>query len=201
MPRGQIAAVILAAGQSSRMGTNKLVLEIAGKPMLRRVAEAAIASRAHPVVAVLGNDFPDVARTLDGLDVVLVDSPDFRDGISSSLRAGIAALPESVGGAMILLGDMPAMSASLIDRMIAAFDTAKGDAIICVATHNGRRGHPVLFACCYFPDILKLEGDVGARCVIEDHPDYVCEVEADDDAPHIDIDTPDALAAFRAQKP
>jgi molybdenum cofactor cytidylyltransferase len=196
MLRGGIAAVILAAGKSSRMGSNKLVLEINGRPMLRHVAEAAIASRARPVVAVLGNDSAAVATTLEGLDIVLLENPDFRDGLSASIRIGIAALPETVAGALILLGDMPAISPGLIDRVIEAFDGSGGS--ICVATHNTQRGHPVLFARRYFPEFLKLEGDVGARGVIETHADYVLEIETEDDGPLVDIDTPDALAEFRA---
>jgi molybdenum cofactor cytidylyltransferase len=197
MPRSQVAAVILAAGQSSRMGCNKLILEIEGKPMLRHVAEAAIASLAHPVVAVLGNESAIVVRALEGIDVAIVENPDFQTGMGSSIRAGIAALPETSEAALILLGDMPAISPPFIDRMVVAFDAADARAI-CVATYNGRRGHPVLFARRYFPDLLKLEGDVGARRIIAENSTDVFEVESDSDGPLVDIDTPDALAAFRA---
>jgi molybdenum cofactor cytidylyltransferase len=198
MPAGQIAAVILAAGQSSRMGCNKLVLEIDGKPMLRHVAEAAIASRACRVVAVLGK-LEIVAPALDGLDIALVENPDFHTGMSSSIRAGIAALPDTIAGALILLGDMPAISPPVIDRVIARFGAADAPAI-CVATYDGRRGHPVIFARHYFPELLKLESDVGARSILAEHADRVYEIESDDDSPLIDLDTPEALAAFRARK-
>jgi molybdenum cofactor cytidylyltransferase len=181
------------------MGCNKLVLEIDGKSMLRHVAEAAIASRAHPITVVVGSESAIVVRALEGIDVAIVDNPDFRTGMSSSISAGIAALPDTSEAALILLADMAAISAPLIDRMVAAFDAADSRAI-CVATYNGRIGHPVLFARRYFPDLLRLEGDVGARAVVAMHGAFVCEVEAEDEAPLIDIDTPEALAGFRARK-
>ncbi len=194
-----VAAVILAAGQSSRMGCNKLVLEIDGKPMLRHVADAAVGSLARPVVAVLGGGSAGAFPALEGLDVVVVRNMDFCSGMSSSIRAGIAALPETSDAALILLGDMPAISSFLIDRMTTAFDPAKGRDI-CVATHKGQHGHPVLFARHYFPELLTLEGDVGARRIVEKHAAFVCAVEAGDDGPLVDIDTPAALAAFQAQQ-
>ncbi|HEX4159548.1 MAG TPA: nucleotidyltransferase family protein [Rhizomicrobium sp.] len=197
MPRSRVAAVILAAGQSSRMGCNKLVLEIGGKPMLRHVAEAANTSRAHPVVAVVGNDSAIVIRTLEGLDVVIVENPAFGIGMSSSIRAGIAALPQTIDAALILLGDMPAVSPLFIDKMIDEFESANGREI-CLAAHNGRHGHPVLFARRYFPNLLKLDGDVGARSVVAEYSTDVFEVESDGNGPLVDIDTPGALATFRA---
>ncbi len=191
-----VAAVILAAGQSSRMGANKLILEIDGKPMVRHVAEAAVASRARPVMAVVGHEAATVMGVLDGLDITFVENPHFREGMSSSLRAGVATLPQSVSGALILLGDMPEIAPSLIDDMIAATD----ERAICVATHKGRRGHPVLFGRHYFPDLLKLDGDVGARNIMARHAACVVEIAADNAAPLLDIDTPDALTAFRARR-
>jgi molybdenum cofactor cytidylyltransferase len=193
-----IAAVVLAAGLASRMGHNKLTVQLEGKAMLLHAVEAALASHASDVIVVTGNARPEVESVLDGLDITFVHNADFRAGLSTSLKAGIRAVPDSCDGAIVLLGDMPRVRATLIDRLIAAF-APDDDHAICVATHDGRRGNPVLWARRFFPDILALEGDVGARHLIVANDESVCEVEAGNDAPLVDIDTPDALAAYGAK--
>lgn len=194
----KIGAVVLAAGLSSRMGSNKLLVPIDGRPLLRHAVEAALSSAADPVVVVTGNDAPRTEAALAGLPVQMVNNPDFTSGLSTSLRCGINALPADCDGAVILLGDMPGVSPALIDTLIAAFDPGEARAV-CVATRRGRRGNPVLWARRFFPEIAALEGDVGARHLIAAHGDLVCEVEAADDGPLTDIDTPEALAAYRAR--
>jgi molybdenum cofactor cytidylyltransferase len=101
-------------------------------------------------------------------------------------------------GALILLGDMPGISAELIDRMIAAFDPAEDRAIV-VATRSGKQGNPVLWARRFFPEIMAIQGDVGARNLIGLYNEMVCEIEAGDDAPLTDIDTPEMLEAYRTR--
>jgi molybdenum cofactor cytidylyltransferase len=195
LPR--IAAVVLAAGMSSRMGSNnKLLAEVGGKPMVRHPVEAALASAATAVVVVTGHNSAAVRTTLSRLDVTFADNPDFSKGLSTSLKCGLKMLPETIDGAVVLLGDMPGVSAALIDRLIAAFDPSE-DRAICVATRGGKRGNPVLWARRFFPEILAIEGDVGARQLIGQYGEMVCEVEASDDAPLTDIDTPEALEAYR----
>lgn len=194
----RVAAVILAAGLSSRMGHNKLTAEIGGKPLLRRVAETALASAARPVIVVTGNAASEAERAVSGLPVTIVENPAFRNGLSASLIRGINAVPEDCDGSVILLGDMPSVAPALIDRLIAAF-APEDDRAICVATHRGKRGNPVLWARQFFPDIRMLEGDVGAKALIAANGEMVCEVEAPDDGPLVDIDTPDALAAYEAR--
>ncbi|HKD23506.1 MAG TPA: molybdopterin-binding/glycosyltransferase family 2 protein [Rhizomicrobium sp.] len=194
----RIAAVVLAAGLSARMGQNKLVADISGKPLVRRVAEAALASAARPIVVVTGNDATEVERALGGLAITFVRNPDYQRGLSASLIAGVNAVPDECDGAAILLGDMPDVTAHTIDRLIAAFDPEE-DRAICVATRHGKRGNPVLWSREFFSDIRKLEGDVGAKGLIGENADLVCEVEMGDDGPLVDIDTPDALAAYRAK--
>ncbi|HWU27382.1 MAG TPA: nucleotidyltransferase family protein [Rhizomicrobium sp.] len=193
----RIAAVILAAGLSSRMGHNKLTAMIGGKPLLRRVAEAAIASNARPIISVIANDANDVECALQGLDIEIVRNVYSPMGLSTSLIKGINAVPDDCDGAAVLLGDMPAISGRLIDKLIAAFDPAKGRAI-CVATHRAKRGNPVLWSRQFFSEIRRLEGDVGAKSLLGAHAGLVFEVEAGDEAPLIDIDTPEALAAHQA---
>lgn len=196
VPRApRIAAVILAAGLSSRMGRNKLTANVYGKPLLRHVAEAAAGSSARPIIAVTGSDAENVETVFPGLDIRIVRNTEFRTGLSSSLIAGINAVPEDCDGAVILLGDMPNVSAALIDKLVAAFNPAEERAI-CVATHHHKRGNPVLWGRQFFAEITRLKGDVGAKSLLAAHADLICEVEADDDAPLFDIDTPDVLAAY-----
>lgn len=189
--------MILAAGLSTRMGRNKLLEDIGGKAMVRRVVEAALASRARPVIVVVGDEAEAVRGALAGLELQTIENSDYREGLGASIRAGIASIPVSSDGVLILMADMPRMSTCLIDRAIAAAMPG-GASTICVASHGGRRGHPVLFGRSYFPELLALAGDVGARNVIARNEAHVCEFEAGDDAPLEDIDTPAALAKFRA---
>lgn len=196
LPR--IGAVVLAGGLSSRMGSNKLLAQVAGEPLVRHAVEAALASAADPVIVVTGNASDAVEGALAGLKVQFVHNPDFSEGLSTSLKCGVNALPADCDGALILLGDMPGVSAALIDRMIAGFDPAEGRAI-CVAARGGRRGNPVLWARRFFPEILALEGDVGAKALMAAHGEMVVEVEAADDGPLTDIDTPEALKAYRSR--
>jgi molybdenum cofactor cytidylyltransferase len=193
----KIAAIVLAAGLSSRMGSNKLLADLNGRPLLRHAAEAAANSVADAVIVVVGNEAERMETVLKGLRANSVHNPHYAKGLSTSLKAGIAAVPEDFDGAIVLLGDMPGVSSALIDKLIAAFDPNDGRAI-CVAARHGKRGNPVLWARRLFPEIMALEGDVGAKHLMAMNDELVCEVEADDDGPLTDIDTPQALAAARA---
>jgi molybdenum cofactor cytidylyltransferase len=193
----RIAAVVLAAGRSTRMGPrNKLTEEVGGVPMLRRVVEAALASRARPVVVVTGHQQTEVAASLAGLDVTFAHNPRYADGLSASLIAGVTALPKTVDAAIIALGDMPGVAAPHFDKLMAAFSPEDGRAI-CIATHGGKRGNPVLLAASLFQDLLKLTGDSGARQILGQHADLVVEVEMGSDAVLLDVDTPEALEGIR----
>ncbi|MDE0390519.1 MAG: NTP transferase domain-containing protein, partial [Rhodospirillales bacterium] len=193
----RIAALVLAAGQSRRMGAlNKLLIEVDGEPMVRRVAAAALASRAAPVLVVTGHEAERVRAALDGLDVTFAHNPDYAEGMSSSLQRGVEALDPALDGAVVCLGDMPRTSSALIDRLIAGFNPLEGRAIG-VPTYRGKRGNPVLWAARHFGEIRSLSGDVGARHLIGDHADAVYEVESPDHSVTIDVDTPEALDALR----
>jgi molybdenum cofactor cytidylyltransferase len=194
-----VAAVVLAAGRSSRMGpTNKLLAPIEGKPILTRVVEAAIASGACPVIVVTGFEAERIAEALSGLDVTLVPNPDFEQGLSTSLRAGLNALSSQVEGALILLGDMPLVQVSDLKALIAAF-AAKDRHAICIPVRGDKRGNPVLWGASYFPEVKHLVGDSGANRLLEIHRQHVIEVEASSDGIFTDIDTASDLARLDTQ--
>lgn len=192
-----IAAVILAAGRSSRMGgSNKLLEHLRGKALVRIVAEQALASRAKPVIVVVGHQEDKVRAALNGLDVIFAANPDYANGIATSVKAGIAAVPADVDGAVVCLGDMPLVDSSLIDRLIDALAPDRGS-LITVPANEGRRGNPVLWSRRFFDELMTLDGDVGARHLIARHAEVVAEVASDGQSAFLDIDTPEALAFAR----
>ena len=193
----KIAAVVLAAGQSRRMGRNKLLEPVDGRPMITHSVDTVLASSGRPVIVVLGHQAEAVRAALAGRPVQFVENPDYAEGLSTSLRRGIAALPEDGDGALVCLGDMPLVKAQHLDKMIAGFNPVEGRAIV-VLTSGGKRGNPVLWAARFFPAMKAVAGDVGAKHLIGEHADLVCEVPFEHSAVLVDIDTPQALAALRA---
>jgi molybdenum cofactor cytidylyltransferase len=192
---------VLAAGQSSRFraqggsDVTKLVAKLDGKPIVRRVVEAALATRARPVVVVTGYARDTVEAALADVDVEFAFNPKFASGLASSLSAGLSAMPVDVGGAVVLLGDMPWIEPRLIDALLDAFLVRK-DALAAVPLHEGRRGNPVLLGRGLFDAAMRLTGDEGARRLIGAlSADELVEVQASDTSAILDIDTPDDLAA------
>ena len=200
-PQGpRIGALLLAAGQSRRMGgPNKLLAELDGAPMVAHVARRLLASRARPIIAVLGNQADAVDAALGNLPVERVHNPEFAGGLSTSLKRGITALPSDLDGVIVCLGDMPLISGRHLDGLIAAFNPLEGRAII-VPTRRGKRGNPVLWSKRFFPEMGEIAGDVGAKHLIGEHAELVAEVEMGDDSVLVDIDTPDALDALRQKR-
>jgi len=194
----RIAAVVLAAGRSTRMGgPNKLLAEIRGRPLVRIVVEEALASLAKPVIVVVGHQRGEVEKALASLPVQFIHNPDFAQGLGTSLKAGIAAVPADADGAIVCLADMPQVDASLLNRLIAAFDPDRG-ALIAMPTVEGRRGNPVLWSRRFFPDLMAIEGDVGARHFIGRYSEAVVEVPLEGKAALVDVDTPEALVGVKA---
>ena len=191
-----VAAIILAAGRSTRMGSNKLLEDLHGKPLVRHVAEAAVASKVQHVIAVTGHKKGDVEAALHGLDVRFIHNPNYADGLSTSLKAGLADLPASIVAAIILLGDMPFVTADVINSLIAAFD-ASPDKIAAVPLNNAEWGNPVLLSRTLFGELATLQGDAGARKLLQGKAGDVIEVPVTHNAVLIDIDTPEALAKAR----
>jgi molybdenum cofactor cytidylyltransferase len=195
----RIAGLILAAGQSRRMGESNKLLEILdGTPMVRRCVDAVVGARLDHVIVVTGHESEAVASTLGELDVRLVHNPDFDVGLSTSLAVGLASLPDGVDAVLVCLGDMPRLDASVIDSLVAAYDPVEGRTI-CVPTWKGKRGNPVLFDARYFAAMSDVHGDVGARHLLGEHADQVCDVAVPTHAVLEDVDSPAELATLRAQ--
>lgn len=193
----KVAAIVLAAGRSTRMGgPNKLLAELEGKKLVRIVAEQALASKASEVIVVIGHQAELVEQALSGLDVRIVRNPDFAGGLASSVKAGIAAVSKEADGAVVCLGDMPMVSSALLDDLIGAFAPDRG-ALIVVPVAEGRRGNPVLWSRRFFQELMMLDGDIGARHLIAKHAEAVAEVAVEGDGAFLDIDTPQALEAAR----
>ncbi len=191
--RPAVAAIVLAAGQSRRMaGVNKLTLPVDGVPLVARVVDAALASQADPVLVVTGFDGDAVRRALAGRPVGFIDNPAYADGMSTSLRCGLAALPADADGVVVCLADMPRLTTAVIDRLLAAFDPAGGTAA-CVPAYRGRRGNPVLLARSLFAGAAAIAGDRGARDVVSAAGDAVVVVDWDDDSVVFDVDAPGDL--------
>ena len=197
--RRQVAAVVLAAGRSTRMGAiNKLIAEIGGKPLVRIATEQALASRAKPVIVVTGHERDKVEGALASLPVRFVHNPDYAEGLGTSLKAGIAAVPADADGAIVCLGDMPQVDAALIDKLLTAFDPEHG-ALVVVPTFDGRRGNPVVWARRFFHDLMAISGDIGARHLIGSYSEAVAEVPVAGEAALTDVDTPESLSAVKAE--
>ncbi|MCB1539648.1 MAG: nucleotidyltransferase family protein [Rhodoblastus sp.] len=198
----EVAAIVLAAGRSTRFsggaaGATKLVAEIDGAPLVRHAVNAALGSGARPVIVVTGHARDEVMAALAGLDVREARNADYAQGIASSVKAGLAALPQSVDGALIFLADMPRVTASLARRLIGAFVADPGvDAVAPLV--EGRRGNPVLLARRCFPAAMRLAGDEGARKLLASGA-RVTEIVSASEGAALDIDTPETLAALRGR--
>ncbi|HUY02278.1 MAG TPA: molybdopterin-binding/glycosyltransferase family 2 protein [Rhodocyclaceae bacterium] len=191
----RIGALILAAGRSTRMGSvNKLLCATAGVPLLARAVDAACASRCAQVMVVTGFEAELVAAALAGRPVSFTHNPAFDQGMSSSLRCGLKAMPQDLDAVLVMLGDMPEITAEQIDRMLAAY--VPDQPSIVVPHSGGRRGNPVLWPRRFFAEMCALTGDVGARSLLERHADQVTSVSIPGDAIFADVDTPEALAAL-----
>jgi molybdenum cofactor cytidylyltransferase len=189
--RPRVAGLVMAAGRSSRMGANKLLMDDNGTPIVARVVEQALTAGLAEVIVVTGHQEPEVRAALARHKVRFVSCPDYAEGMSASLRCGLKALPADIDAALVLLGDMPRVGTPLLRRMIAAFNPTEGRAII-VPSFHGKRGNPVLWDRRFFGEMMELAGDVGARHLIGEHAELVTEIEAEDAGIFLDIDTPEA---------
>jgi molybdenum cofactor cytidylyltransferase len=195
-----VAAIILAAGRSSRMGTPKLLLPYNGRPIVNWVLGAACASRVDPIVVILGHEAQQVDAALRAeRGFLAIHNQWYAEGMSTSLRIGLAVTSKDVDGAIILLGDQPLITAEIINAMIAESASAP-DAII-AASYQGRRGNPVLFPRRYFAELETITGDEGGRLVLARHLERVRLVEIDDALAGFDVDTPEEYQTLISEQP
>lgn len=184
-----LAGIVLAAGTSSRFGAgNKLLAPYCGQAMVRSVVEAALATELDPVIVVTGHEASAVREALAGLEVVYAHNAQFATGQSGSLKTGIAAVPPECAGAMILLGDMPEVTAEIINKLS---DDFSDETCIVVPQHGGRRGNPVILGRSSFAELENAAGDEGARRLLTGK--NVRTIDVDNDAVLLDFDTPDSL--------
>ena len=188
-----VTCLVLAAGSSTRMGgPNKLLERVDDVPMVATVVRVALGSSADEVLVVTGEDRERVEACLSGLPVRLLWNPDHLQGLSTSLRAGVSALPNGARAVAVCLGDMPLVRPGHIDTLIRAFLTDSEGSIF-VPTWRGKRGNPVLWTVDLLPEIGTLTGDVGAKVLMSRHPTKVREIPVDEPGVLTDVDTPEAL--------
>lgn len=195
----RVAAIVLAAGQSSRMGANKLLADIGGQPMIRRTVTA-MRQAADQAIVVTGRDAGLIEAALEGLPVTFVHNAQFAEGLSTTLKAGMEALPPDTDAAVVALGDMPLVQPEAVRRLIAAYSPAEHRSIV-VPVFGGERGNPVLWGRQHFDALKKLEGDRGARVLFDQYADEIVEVAMTDGAVLTDADTPEALEELRSMTP
>jgi molybdenum cofactor cytidylyltransferase len=192
----RVVAVVLAAGSSSRMGSNKMLAAFQGKPMLRATVESVLGSSVDDVVVVTGHQHDQVEKALNGLKLRIVHNQNYAEGMSTSLRAGVQAIGKA-DAVIVCLGDMPRVNSQVINRMIAAFNPTEHRNII-VPVHKGHWGNPVLWGAEHFDVLCSLEGDKGARALIQQFKSEAVEINVEDRGVLMDADTPEALAALEA---
>ncbi|HET8997920.1 MAG TPA: molybdopterin-binding/glycosyltransferase family 2 protein [Acetobacteraceae bacterium] len=192
-----IAAVVLAAGRSRRMAPHNklLVADKTGKPMIARVVDNVLSSKARPIVVVTGHQAEQVEHALGGRPVRFVHAEDYAEGLSASLKAGIAAVPQDCAAAIVCLGDMPLVTGRMLDRLLESYDREEGRLIV-LPTFHGKQGNPMLWDRRFFPEILQITGDSGARFLVGKHMESVAEIEMADDAVLRDFDTTESLSTL-----
>jgi molybdenum cofactor cytidylyltransferase len=185
-----IVAIVPAAGMSTRMGQNKLLLTFKGQSLIARAVDTLLASQVDQVVVVLGHEAAKVRDQLQGKPVVFVENPDYREGLSTSIRAGLGAVPPEAAAIMIYLADQPLLQPADVDMLIDAFAKAKANhKSFVVPFFRGQRGNPVVLDSVFREAILDVVGDVGCRRVIKRNPDRVLIVEMETDHVVRDVDT------------
>lgn len=192
-----IAAIVLAAGRSSRMGANKMLLPLAGRPLAWHVVNAACASSADIVLVVLGNEADAVAAALLEGRYQRVDNPRYTDGLSTSLQAGLNALPANIAGALVLLADMPRTSLATLEAILAA--AREAPARIVATNHQGRPAPPVYWPSALFADLRTIRGDEGGRSLLLRAPDAVRLVEMAQPNEALDVDAPEDYRRIQEQ--
>lgn len=193
-----IAALVLGAGSSERFGAdNKLLANIAGKPMIAHVVDNLLEAGADPVIVVTGHGGQEVQAAVLNRPLKFVENPNYANGLSSSIRIGIKALPEDAEAVLIALGDMPLVKPDELKALMEAFDPDRG-ASVCVPVHERIQGNPVLWGARHFDALAALSGDSGAKALIDANREVTVRIEM---GPSVlrDVDHAAALAALRLE--
>ena len=193
----KIMGLVLAAGKSTRMGANKLLADLGGKPLMRHCVEALLASNVKEIIVVTGNEAEGVKDSLKPLAVSFIHNPQFAEGLSTSLKCGIDAVRADADGVLICLADMPLIDAATVNQLVSAFDTAEHRSI-CVPTYNGVRGNPVLWGRQHFKPLSALEGDRGGKRLMDVLGKEIFEVAVSSKGILQDVDTPEALQGIKS---
>jgi len=194
----KFAAVVLAAGRSTRMGTNKLLADLNGGPVLATTIKQIKASGVDEIVVVTGHQAQAVTTALSHTKVVIIHNAHYANGLSTSVRCGIAAV-QDFDAAFICLGDMPLIRSADMQRMMQAFDVEEGRSLI-APTYRGQLGNPVLWGREHFKALMALEGDRGARSLLEASRQQITEIPVEHDGILLDADTPEALVEMRKRE-
>jgi len=182
-------AIVLAAGLSSRMGVQKLLLPFGGKTVIAHIVDQLLASTVSKVHLVVGHHAERISGELSGRAVSIVNNPNYKSGMLSSVRCGLRNLPEKCRAVLVVLGDQPSITTELIDQMLQSF--AATEKSILVPLYKGKRGHPILFSSLYRDEILKRHGDVGLRGLLYGHSDDIFELAVSTASVLCDMDFPE----------
>lgn len=200
VPPSPVRALVLAAGHSKRMGRNKLLMPLDGRPMIHHTLDALQDSGVTDITLVSGHQSLLLRDTLQhhplSAQLRIVNNPDHASGLASSLRHGLAQLPGDQSGLLVMLGDMPQLSPAIIQRLLARFRALEGEKIV-IPCYHGQRGHPRIWPAALVPMMSLAQGDRGADFLIRQNPAWVEELELDDPAVIRDFDTPEALALWQ----
>jgi molybdenum cofactor cytidylyltransferase len=186
-----ISAIVLAAGESKRMGQTKQLLDLEGKSILQWVLDNLCRSQVDEVILVLGHDADRILQTIDTHRVKVVINKNYREGMITSIEQGLMNLNDKVQAFFIVLADQPGVSPEVFDRLITEFRRVIPEKNIVLPTFRGRIGHPALFSAKYRKEASRIKGDVGLRQILQEHPEDILAVEMDTDSILQDIDTPD----------
>jgi len=184
-----ICAIVLGAGLSSRMGVQKLLLPFGGKTVIAHIVDQLLASTVGEVHVVVGHQAERISAELSGRTVEIVNNPDYKSGMLSSVRCGLRNMPEKCRAVMIALGDQPSITTELIDQMLQSF--AATEKSILVPLYKGKRGHPILFSALYRDEIITQYGDVGLRGLLHGHSDDIFELAVSTASVLCDMDCPE----------
>jgi len=194
MSKSMVSAILLAAGESKRMGLPKLLLPFGNSTILEQAVDNLLNSKVDEVIVVVGHKAQEIIKRLADRPVKIALNPAYHEGMGTSIVRGLSLVDNSARAVMLVLADQPLIDSETINKLIEAFFSHNKGVVIPV--YQGRRGHPVIFAARYQEALLRLEGDVGGREIVKEHPDDILEVVVDSQGINIDIDDIDNYHSY-----